>query len=291
MLATFADQTPGVEFAAAVNLLQKDAKVDGTLFVPERIRRVRAVIVVANWGVGQSFYSDSEVHRLVEMTDSALLLARFSNVGPSTQQYRNNFSLDGAAALVLLLQRLADESGHRELAAAPLLFWGFSAGGGGIFAEALPRRTIGLVLYHSFLAIKPAGPADWPARSQIPILFVAGEKDLSALAVPMEELWKKGRSVGAPWTFAVEPGAPHFSEEHLKKANGLMLPWIAGVLRQRVSADGDLRTVTDASGWMGRNQTGETAAPGTFSGSRTEVSWLPDEASARGWQVVIGRGQ
>lgn len=288
-LAELADQVRGVEFAAAVNLLQKDVKVDGTLLVPENVRRVRAVIVATYWGLGQNFYNDPQVRKFLEATESGLLLARFSNMGPSPQQYRNMFNVDGADALVLLLQRLAQESGHQELTDAPLLFWGHSAGSGAFFAEGLPQRTVALVLYHSGLVIKPGGGADLKVRSQIPALFFAGGKDTAVLANPMQELWKLGRSVGAPWTFAIEPDATHGDPKDLKKANDLVIPWISAVLRQRLSTDGTtLRAVTDASAWMGNNQTGEAAPYGAFRESRPEASWLPDEASARGWRIVLG---
>jgi hypothetical protein len=48
-----------------------------------------------------------------------------------------------------------------------------------------------------------------------------------------------------------------------------------------------LRTVTDASGWLGNNHTAEIAAYGVFAGPKQEASWLPDEITARGWQTVL----
>ena len=65
------DEVPGVELVAAANLLQKDAKVEGALFLPKKVNRVRAVIVAINWGLGGPLYRDLQVRRLLETTESA----------------------------------------------------------------------------------------------------------------------------------------------------------------------------------------------------------------------------
>src|SRR5205807_1336212 len=123
----YTDQVRGVEYAAAVNLLDKNIKVIGSLFLPEKVSRVRAVIVVYQWGNGNSFYPDSEVRKLAERTNSALLLADFEPVSIVPQnQLPRNAALGGDDALLLLLQRLSQESRHQELSDAPFLFWGHS---------------------------------------------------------------------------------------------------------------------------------------------------------------------
>jgi hypothetical protein len=138
--------------------------------------------------------------------------------------------------------------------------------------------------------------------SKIPALFMVGGKDPNAgdasvpnstsLAGGAGNLWRSGRAVGAPWTFAVEPDATHGDPKDLEKANDLMIPWITAIIRQRLSQDGKtLRVVTEGSGLMGNNRTGEFAPYGAFPGSKLEASWLPDQASARGWQTVLGMGR
>jgi hypothetical protein len=285
----------GAELAAAVNLLRKDVKVEGTLFLPQKVGRVRAVIVVINWGIGQSVYRDDpQWRRLAETLESGLLHARVSNIGPIgtdtpvAAQVVRNAAVGGADGLLMLLRRLAEESGHRELEDAPLLFWGHSAAGsfGITFAALQPRRTIAFVRYHSHLR---GLPVDMKVVTTIPALFLAGDKDETAGVEDTQDLWKNGRSAGAPWTFAVEPGATHDSLESLKKANDLMIPWITAVVRERVSPDnGTLRVVTETSAWMGNNRTADVALYSSFSASKFEASWLPDESSARGWRIVLG---
>lgn len=284
------DETPGVELVAAANLRQKDVKVEGTLFLPTKVSRVRAVIVAINWGLGEPVYRDGQVRRLLETTESAFLLAGISRIATGTDSITvvDDAALGGADGLLMLLRDLAEESGHRELTDARLLFWGHSAAGpfGTTFAAMHPDRTIAFVRYHSRERNKPV---DLSIAKHIPALLLAGGKDTNAGVDDAETLWKSGRSVGAPWTFVVEPDAPHGSEEYLKKANDLVIPWIAAVLRQRLSPDGaTLRAVTDGSAWMGNNRTGDIASAETFSGSKAEASWLPDELTSRGWRIVMG---
>jgi pimeloyl-ACP methyl ester carboxylesterase len=283
----YTDQVRGVEYAAAVNLIDKNIKVIGSLFLPDKVSRVRAVIVVYQWGNGNSFYPDPEARRLAEQTNSALLLADHESLSIPLIQLPRNAALGGADALLLLLQRLSQESGHQELRDAPMLFWGHSAAGGWgpTFAALHPQRTIACVLYQS-----GAGGADMKSVTKIPVLFLkddAVNTGPQIAGVDSAILWRSGRSAGAPWTFAIQPNAQHGERQYFEMARDLMIPWMTAVIRQRLSADGkSLRPANDGSAWLGNNQTGEVVPFGRFSGSKTEASWLPDEASARGWQAV-----
>jgi pimeloyl-ACP methyl ester carboxylesterase len=287
-LAKAADEVRGREFSGAVNLLSKDARAEGKLFVPQKVSRVRAVLVVVNYGLGFELSVSEQWRKLSETVDSALLGVWFSNIGPSAQP-GDLFAIPGDGLVEVfpgLLQRLAQDSGHPELVDAPLLFWGHS--GAGSVATALanrfPQRTLAFVRYHS----GPVLRGDLSVISKIPALFLVGGNDPNG-GDAAETLWKSGRATAAPWTFAIEPDATHGDPNDLLKANDLMIPWIEAVLRQRLSADGKApRPITDGSAWMGNNKTGEIAPYGAFPGSKAEASWLPNEASARGWRAVIG---
>lgn len=290
-LAEAADRVRGMELSGAVNLLAKDARAEGRLFVPQKVRRVRGLLVAIRYGLGFQLFEDTQLPKLSETLQFALLSVWFSDIGPNIQQGIFAVPGDGLEdAFASLLERFARESGHQELMDAPLLFWGHSSGGrvAARFAVRFPQRTLGFVRYHS--GANPGG--ELSVQSKIPALFVAGAKDTVAAGAD-SSLWKSGRAVNAPWTYAIDPDAPHGDEEdlrYLKKANQLMIPWVAAVVRARLSPDGRaLRSITDGSGWLGNNQTGEFAPYGTFSGSKVEASWLPDEASARAWRTVWGK--
>ncbi len=293
-----------MEVAAAVNLPQKGVKVEGTLFLPQNTSRVRAVIVLLNsgysWeGMGGAFYHDPELRKLAGTLECGLLLPRITDIvqgdAPSGIFLRNA-GLGGSDGLVLLLDRLAQESGHRELTGAPLLLWAHSRAGhfAARLAALYPRRTVAIVGYHMGGAGFTGHDKD--ILSNIPALILMARADIEANAnrpgwpwPPAETVWRNGRSIGARWTFGVEPDAVHQNPADLKKANDLVIPWIAAVLRQRLSpGNGELRVLSDASAFLGNIQTGEIAPFSVFPGSKREATWLPDEQSARGWRVVVG---
>jgi len=263
---------------------------------------VRAVIVVLNsgrsWtGMGGAFYGDSELRKLSETLELGLLLPRITPIREVEQiDVLRNADVGGADSLLMLLRRLAGESGHQELIDAPLLLWGHSRTGhfAATFAALHPQRTIALVGYHAGGA-GLAGP-DMNVLKQIPALLLEAKTDIELNSTRpgwppdlfAETSWKHARSLGAPWTFGVEPDAVHQNPGDLKAANILVIPWISAVLRARLSPDGRaLRPISEASGWLGNIRTGEILPHALFPGPKQEANWLPDEESARGWRAVV----
>lgn len=294
------DQVPGVEFVAAVNITKKNVKAAGTIFVPDNARRVRAVIVLTercprcDLGAGGRF-GDPAWRRLSQTCECALLYLRLDTIRaidantPVANDVLRNAAVGGADALLLLLQRIGEESARRELKDAPMLFWGWSqaASFGTTFAELYPERTVAFIRYHTHLR---GLPAEMKVLRNIPALLIAGGKDETAGTEDAETFWKRGRSAGAPWTFAIEPDATHGSSEEIfdQSAHEFLIPWMAAVVRQRVAPGTPrLRPVADDSGWLGNNQTAEIAPHATLPGPKVEASWLPDEVTARGWRAVL----
>jgi hypothetical protein len=194
----------------------------------------------------------------------------------------------GGDGLLMVLKKLADASGHPELQDTKLLLYGQSAAGSFVatFAGLHPGRTIGFVRYHSH---SRGLPLNLETIAQIPALIFAGEKDEVAGIEDSESLWRSGRTLQAPWTFALEPGVSHQSREALKRANELAIPWVRAVLALRLdTSDTGLRRVDGASGWFASSSTREVAPSAAFDGARSEASWLPDELSAKGWRLVSG---
>ena len=287
------DKVQGVELAAALNLHAQDIWLDGVLFVPEVVPSVRCVMVVIGWGRGQDLYRDQELRGALGEVECGLLQLTLRNIQtptariPVTSQVVRNAAVGGAGGLLMLLERLAEESGRPELKDVPVLLWGHSAAGsfGITFAALHPGRTIAFVRWNSHLRELPVAIEDVMA---IPALMIAGEKDGVAGVEDTRDLWMKGRSAKAPWTLAVQPGAPHGSTKSLQRSKELLLPWIAAVLRARTPSGGSgLRSVSDASGWLGSHETAEVAAYDRFAGTKLKASWFPDELSARGWQSVL----
>lgn len=284
---------PGHEFSATAHDRQGVIDVEGRLLLPGGSARVRGIITVLQWGAGTLVYDDPAWHRLAEDLSFGLLRLAVTNHGgppdpldlPAEQQAVRNASLGGAEALLTLLTDLARETRHPEVQDAKLIFWGHSAAGSFAtgFTALHPTRVIAFVRYHSH---SRGLPVDLGTNDQVPAIIFAGEKDTTAGVEDSEALWRSGRRLNAPWTFALEPGATHGSPEALKKANLLAFPWIRAVVARRLSKTAELRRVNYNSGWLAGMSGAEIKQAQSFRGPKSEAIWLPDERSAKGWRAV-----
>ena len=287
------DPVPGAEFTADVNLTEKNVKAEGTIFVPRKVPRVRAVIVT----VGRAPLVDLTAEpfylwrTLSETSECAVLYLRLGTIRPDPEAgpvFIRNAAAGGADALFAILQRLGEQSAHPELNDVRVLLWGGSSGAGfgTTFAELYPERTVAFIRYHAHLR---GWSPNLKVLREIPALLIAGGKDDTAGTEDAEALWKDGRSAGAPWTFAIEPRATHQDKQTLVSSQALIIPWIAAVLRQRLQPGSmRLRPVSEDSGWLGNNRSTEVSRYATFPGPKREASWLPDEVTAHGWRTVLG---
>lgn len=288
----------GAELAAAVNLVQKGVKVEGTIFLPASLAHIHSVMVLINsgdsWnGAAATLFPDPTFRALASTLESSLLLLRVTNISQGARMgFVANAGAGSADGLLLLLDRFAVESGHQELTSAPLLLWDHSAAGNfaASFAALHPDRTLALVRYHSGGGGLPG--ADMSGLSKLPALVFEAGKDQILTRADREAgrtVWDYARAAGAPWTFVLEPDATHQDPADIKKANQVLFPWITATVRRRVSADGgSLRIVSERSAFLGNNSTGDFALYDAFTGSKERASWLPDEAAARGWQAATG---
>ena len=292
------DSVTGSEFAAALNSNVRNLKAVGTVFLPDKVQKALAIIVLVEQGprsplAAQGRFGDMAWRSLAEDCECALLYLRLDTIRafPSdTSQISNalrNAALGGGEVLIELIQELSRETDRPELAAAPIVFWGWSAAAsfGTTFAQQYPGRTAAFIRYHTQLR---GVPADISILKNIPALLIAGAKDETAGTSDAQALWRSGRAVGAPWTFAIEPDASHGSEAAMMASHQLILPWIRAVVAQRTTAGkSTLRPVTDAVGLMGNNRTTEVTSSVAFAGNKADASWLPDEVTADGWRAVL----
>lgn len=190
------------------------------------------------------------------------------------------------------LASFAAQSGHPELAQAPLLLLGASAGGclAYGFTRVHSARVIGFMTVKGGCHIPT--DAGVGARS-VPAYFFIGEEDLPNRAVNITTVFEHNRALGALWAVAIELGTTHTWPQDL----GLQIHWMEAVLAQRlpVSVTPDtpvtLNPITEASGWLGNRSTYAIAGWGCYSGDKLVASWLPTEQTARDWQgFVAGAG-
>ena len=266
------------------------------MYVPAGAGDLRAVIITLGGPATNGFVTGDRI----APADKPLLEESLQSVGAGLRALaasrrvalfgENAVLEDGTGsdvALFTAISAFATQSGHPELADAPFLALGISAGareGSGLVAR-FPSRAIGLLGWH------PAGVntiAD-PAAMAVPTLLVQAENDGTTYpGVPAA--FTDNRSRGALWALVVEPGIDH--DDATSAASATVMGWIAEALGRRLpAAAGDpLVGLIQDSGWLGNQSTLEIAAWADYPGERPEASWLPSRSTAEGWQA-LGRLQ
>jgi hypothetical protein len=190
-------------------------------------------------------------------------------------------------ALLQALKQLATDTNHRELADAPLLFWGMSAGGEYNYEFALwkPDRTIAFVvnkggIYYSVLASKEA--------RQVPGLFFIGENDLKFRTEVLNGIFSVNRRVGALWTLSVEPGVGHelgMSKEMALTYYNEIVPLRLAGTQPSTSGKVDLHPLTEDIGRLGIFATLDVQAVSPEA-KKEPTAWLPTQKTGEAWQAI-----
>ena len=194
-----------------------------------------------------------------------------------------NVSKGSGQAFLDALSTLATNSKHPEIAIAPLLLWGMSAGGqfNYEFVAWKPERVIAFVVNKGGIYYTALAPA--PAR-QVPGLLFVGGKDLAFRTTTIVGLFAVNRRAGALWALADEPSAGHI----VGRSRDVALVFFEDVLAlRRDPATSTLRTITERSGFIGDLNThsyeplGEGKVPGY------PTAWFPSERVAKAWRAMV----
>jgi len=187
--------------------------------------------------------------------------------------------------LVKALEEFAKAQNRPEIAKAPLLLWGHSAGGqfNYNFACWKPERTIAFIVNEGgFFYDTPASPQ---TRATPAILF-AGEKDTAERIQNITNLFQGGRARGALWAFCLEKGLGHA----VGRSKEVAQQFFRAVVPARLPAGGldasmSLKHLALADGLLAA--AGSEAVPAAdFKGTARTASWLPDAATAEKWKAV-----
>jgi hypothetical protein len=194
-----------------------------------------------------------------------------------------NVSKGSGQAFLESLADLAAKAGHPEIATAPMLLWGMSAGGEFDYEFAVwkPERVIAFVVNKGNIYYTALAPA---ATRQIPALFFTGEKDLDFRIDTVNGIFAVNRRGGALWALTEEPGIGH--EVGRSKELGAML--FEAVLDRRLadSPGGPLRPLVEKDGFL-LDLTQKTVAPMGDTHPTHLTGWLPTDQTAKAWQAVV----
>jgi hypothetical protein len=288
LVAVLAAPGVGAVFQYAVDVEGSKKSQTAFLWIPPEARQVRGVILSGMTLMEKPFSKDPIIRRACAEEQLAIV---FLTGGL------------GRADLPKVLKDLADVSGYTELAVAPMMFVGHSAGGPQAKKKAIrfADRCFGLVQYRGG---GPGGGESLPAG--IPTLMMVGQFDEFGGRMRREggrEQWEGSRdhmigyrgadADGHLASLAVEPGAGHFawSERNAK----LLAKWIRKAASARIperwpvdaKKPPELKKIDATTGWLTPLEKIESAGEITparwadYEGDRGKAAWHFDEEMAK----------
>jgi hypothetical protein len=201
-----AEVIPGKSFDEAVGPGTNYDKAEFRLWYPEQTKAFRAVVVLVpgSNADGRSDVNDRSWQAFASSHEIALIGCHFADKQHDefVEKYANAAQGSGQALLDALVS-FSSRSGHPELANAPLLLWGMSAGGefNYEFTGWKPDRVAAFVVNKGgvyFSALLPS------AGRQVPGLLFVGEEDLERKRI-ITGLFALNRREGALWALVEEP--------------------------------------------------------------------------------------
>ena len=307
---SFDPLSKGISLAAGVNTVALTLMPVNTLYssgafdtyIPSEVSTVRGVFFVL---FGGNLDSRPMIRRDFDYYRPGAVSPEFPSVLPG---YRNGlmafaraqgFAVMGMttpggpdglhAEIRQALGEVSTNSGHLELAHAPLLLQGHSRGGCMAYQVAGqdPERVIG-VIPMAPQGVQPCLNGLVPAS--VPTYFILGELDIPSFNAAAINDFEQKRGSGAIWALAIERGIAHaWTTNHT-----LVFNWSAAVTARRLpqtvppGSPVTLLQISPASGWLGERVSGSVAGYPCFTGDQAKASWLPSEQTARDWQLVIG---
>lgn len=265
------------------------------VYVPPGVTTLRGAIVALGGPSTSGFVTGERIEpdesnvaleaSLQALGASLRAAARTAHVvllGSRTIAMENSTASDNA--VFAALSTAAQMSGHPEIADAPVLMFGLSAGGretAGLVARH-PERSIGL------LERVPASLTDLtePAALAVPTFVMQAELDEVVNNVTTGLVFAGNRSRGGLWSLAVEPGVGHHVAT--ARANTAATDWILNALALRLPATPGqpLIALPEASGWLGNQTTLQIAPWADYGDDRTKASWTLSQSSAASWKLL-----
>jgi hypothetical protein len=261
-------------------------KADFRLWLPKDVEVVQGAVILVpgSNGDGRSMAEDAGWQAFAAKHKLALVGCRFTDK-PHDQSFIEEYvdaSHGTGVALLNVLGAFAARSRHPELATAPLLLWGMSAGGefNYEFVAWKPERVIGFVvnkggIYYTALASQAA-------RNVPGILFVGG-KDLEFRTNTITGLFAVNRRAGALWALAEEPGVAHVVGRSIDVAKIFFEDMLALRL---VQPSGALKSLSEKDGFIGDLKAKTFRSLAGANAPNVPTAWLPTERVARAWQAM-----
>src|SRR3954469_16442105 len=282
-----AAQTPaGAVFEETVAPGANYDKAEFRLWLPPGVPAVRAiaVLVPGSNGDGRGQVDDPGWQEFAVRNKLALVGVRLTDK-PHDQGFIEeyvNVSQGSGQAFLDAMSAFATRARHPELATAPLLLWGMSAGGefNYEFVCWKPERVVAFVvnkgnIYYTALAPK--------AARMVPGILFTGGKDLEFRTSTIAGLFAMNRRGGALWALAEEPSAAHI----VGRSRDVALVLFEDALALRVVEGAALKPLTEKSGFIGDIKAKTYQALGEDTVPNYPTAWLPTARVAERWQWLV----
>ncbi len=257
------------------------------LWYPGGVDHVQAILVLVpgSNGDGRGEADDPGWQAFASAHDLALVACRFTDK-PHPEGFIEEYvdvSRGSGQALVDAVSSFARRSGHLELADAPFLLWGMSAGGefNYEFTAWKPERVVAFVVnkgniyYHALLS---------KAARSVPGILFTGEKDLAYRIQTIDGLFAVNRRGGALWALAQEPGVAHV----VGRSRDVALVLFEDALRLRVTPGSTvLKPLDEKDGFIGDLDQKTYKAMGEGRAPNAPTAWMPTERVAKAWRAIV----
>jgi dienelactone hydrolase len=266
------------------------AKALFRFWCPDDLATVRgvAVLVPGQDSDGRTMVEDAVWQRFACKHKLALVGCDFEDKPHGENVFVEGYaqaSRGSGQALLDALAAFAKASKHAEVASAPLVLWGHSAGGqfNYEFTCWKPERVIAFVANKGGVYFTHLAPE---AARRVPAIFFIGENDSEFRKMSIYGVYAMNRRLHAPWTLAVEPNAGH----EVGRTREMAIAFFDAVLPLRLPAPAtmSLAELKEESGWVGDLKSLQLR-PGKMKDNQWST-WLPSESVARAW-VSFVQGQ
>ncbi len=258
-------------------------KADFQFWSPDGPVRAVLVLVPGSNGDGRSMADEPFWREFAATQRVAIVACRFTDK-PHEQGFIEEYvdvSKGSGQALLDALAAFAKQSGRADVATAPLLLWGMSAGGqfNHEFAAWKPERVVAFVVNKGGIYYSALVPR---AARAVPALLFVGDQDLAFRTNTIVGLFSVNRRAGALWALVNEPGTAHA----VGRSRELGAMFFADVLALRL-ASGTLGPMNAAAGFIGDLGAATFQPAAGLPAPGVPTAWLPTERLARAWQAVV----
>ena len=285
--SAFAQSPDGATFDVVIPAGANFDKAAFRLWLPSGVRDIQGIVVLTpgSNGDGRDAVQDTVWRQFAVRHRLALVASQLTDM-PHDQGFIEHYvevSKGSGQAFLDGLSALAAQSKHPELANAPLLLWGMSAGGqfNYEFVAWKPERVLAFVVNKGGIYYTALAP---PAARSVPGMLFVGGKDLEFRTNTIVGLFAVNRRAGALWALANEPSAAHI----VGRSRDVALVFFEDVLGLRGSADGTApRAITERIGFIGDLKAHTFAPLGDGKVPGVPTAWLPTERVANAWRAMV----